>query len=804
MPLRRFPVLLSIFVLLSLLTHAGCGGGDSPGTPDPEPQPVPVTGSVTLPAGFPAEAGPLTIVCGAGGAGVGGDGAFTVLTGDGSAQLAVVRGADGPLLLGWIAEDAAAVGARSTAEALLFFALGTWLLPDEGQIAVRGLIGDLGVELDALEAAVAAAAVAHPTGLAEAQPAVQQALADAAAAVTAEAGEKGVIVEPAGERSGIAVLNQGGINTLTLKNSYRRRAVVFVQRSAWIGQDDVHHELAEPATSFELPPVGGFAGVLGTIGGWLAGDVAYTPVVSDPLPLELWPDSKVTEYTVKAGGASPPGDTEAWLTPAENAAIELVAIRTVVLDFFVPLMVNIAATSNQLGELDDILGAEQGTGAEVVAFINYCKDNVPAMWAHVQERDYGAAALDLFGAAATTPVFQQTLCDFLEHLLVRGGLNPANAAAALGNAASYLNLVGWINIAGNYMDSIIVASQIALSHHADLWDVRATQPTVHLSSSPTAMYQYDEADSLWVHVADELEDPQGWAFAYHWRCDGVAGTLVDPAHPEDRDNDFTTSRRSVGYVADGGAPGTERIIVEVAITEGGELTAVGADTLTLTVGARTLALTPVTTNVAADAVRWFEAKLTPPLPEGAEAVYAWSGGGSAGDLRSADGTPVPCETADASATYHAGMAAGSDAVHVTVYRVLEGGARRSLGTANATATVRPDMIEGRLVGYLWLYPEEHRFAAPLYVEFNLQPGVEHYQVHGYNFVDFTGYYGTEYLRNGPPFDSHDTQTETVYRLLLAGLGGSMDPDNPPNEETSGLNWNRSRFAGSVWEVWPLD
>ena len=65
----------------------------------------------------------------------------------------------------------------------------------------------------------------------------------------------------------------------------------------------------------------------------------------------------------------------------------------------------------------------------------------------------------------------------------------------------------------------------------------------------------------------------------------------------------------------------------------------------------------------------------PPLPEGAEAVYAWSGGGSAGTLRSADGTPAPCETADASATYHAGLAAGSDQVHVTVYR--DPGGRRA-------------------------------------------------------------------------------------------------------------------------------
>ncbi|MBK6900542.1 MAG: hypothetical protein IPH09_15245 [bacterium] len=56
MPLRRFPVLLSIFVLLSLLTRR-FQRRRFPSTPDPELQSVPVTGSVTCrPAS--AEAGP--------------------------------------------------------------------------------------------------------------------------------------------------------------------------------------------------------------------------------------------------------------------------------------------------------------------------------------------------------------------------------------------------------------------------------------------------------------------------------------------------------------------------------------------------------------------------------------------------------------------------------------------------------------------------------------------------------------------------------------------------------------------------
>jgi hypothetical protein len=810
MSLRSIPVLIALAALLAL---AGCGGGDSPGDPDPGPQPVPVTGSVDLPDGFPAGAGPLRVVCGTGGADVGGDGAFTVPTGDGSAQLAVIRGADGPLLMGWIAQDAAEVGARSTAEVLLYFTLGAWLLPDEGQVAVRGLIHGLDAELDELTAAVAAAVVAHPSGLGEPLPAVQAALAAAAAAVTAEggeasgegsgAGDKGVLIEPSEEQSGIAVLNRGGINAVTLKNSYRRRVVVFVQPTYWIGQDDLRHEIDQEPVSFEIDPVGGFAGVLGTIGAWLGGDVAYTPVESDPVELVDWPGSKITEYWIKVGGAGLQGGDEEWLTADEAAAIRQVEVKTVVLDFFLPLMVNFVSTVNQLGGLDDLLGGQQGAGGDVLSFVNYCKDSVPAMWGHVQDREYIAAALDLYNAAANTTEFRRTLFGFLDRLFIAAGVDRVSSAIALEDAVTYLDLVGWIDIAGSYLDSIIVSSHLALAHHAVDWDLRATRPAVHLSAAPTTLCQYDEVDSLWVRVADALEDPQGWAFAYRWRCAGAAGTLINPADPSDRSNDFTTSHRRVGYVADGGAPGAETIIVEVAITEGGELTPVGADTLSLAVSARTLTLTPATTNVAADAVRWFDAQFEPPLPEGAAAVYAWSGGGSAGTLRSADGTAAPCETADASATYHAGTTTGSDQVNVTVYRILEGGERRSLGSASATATVRPDMIEGRLVGYLWLYPEQFYYRAPVFVEFTKRPGTTHYRVHGYNYSDFTGYYGDDYLHTGPPFDSHDEQSDTVYRLFLTGMSGSLNPAAPPTYEEA-LSWNLSRFRGSVWEVWPLD
>ncbi len=794
-------------LLATLLLLPACGG-DPPQSPDPGPQPVAVTGSVVLPPGYPA-ATALSLACGTGTTAVATGGAFTVATEDGGAQLAVVYGADGPLLMGWISSAAATVSARTTAEVTLYFTLGAWLLPADGQVALRNLIAGLGTELDDLTAAIAAAAVTHPAGLTTPDPAVRTALAAAVAAARDTArqntpgtapGAKGLVIDPAQQQSGVAVVHQGGINTITLRNAYRRRVLAFVQRTAWVDRADLRHELDEPATSYEIDPVSGFAGVVGTIGGWLGGDNAYTPKASDPLPLPIVTEGRFTEFRVTVGGAGLL-DPVGLVLPNEETAFRDLAVRSVVLDYFLPMMVNFVSSVNQLDGLDDLLGGVAGSGDDALAFVAYCKDTVPALVTHVREGDCLGAVFDLYGAVSQTGEFRTRLFHLLEVLFVVAGAGYDNAAVALERAGNYLDLVGWFDVGGSLLDTVVVSSHLALSRQADTWWLQATLPSVHLSAAPATLAQGDAADSLWVRVEDDLEDPEGWAFAYRWRCAGATGTLVNPAHPDDRSNDFTTSNRRVGFVADGATAGVEAVIVEVAITQGGDLTPVGADTLQLTVTPRTVTLTPTTTNVAADAVRWFAAKCDPPLPEGTEVVYAWSGGGQAGTLRSADGTLAPCETADADATYHAGQATGSDEVAVTVYRVFEGGERRRLGAATATASVRPDMIEGRLVGRLNLYPEQSYYEAPVVVEFTKKPGTTRYLVHGYNYHDFTGYYGDSYLRTGPPFDSHDFQTDTVYSLFLTGMSGSLVPGHPPTEDEA-LGWNMARFEGSVWEVWP--
>jgi hypothetical protein len=183
------------------------------------------------------------------------------------------------------------------------------------------------------------------------------------------------------------------------------------------------------------------------------------------------------------------------------------------------------------------------------------------------------------------------------------------------------------------------------------------------------------------------------------------------------------------------------VTVTVSLKLGTDLQEVGSDTVSVSIAARSVALAPVSTNVAANA----------------------------GTLRSADGTHTPCETADPSATYHAGLAAGTDRIQVTMHLLLDGGERRTLGTATAQATVAPDMIEGHLLAEAIHDFEHPRCAGPVYVQFAKRPGVTSYLVHGYNYNDATGYYGSDYRHYGPPFDARDTQTESTYHIFLTGM-----------------------------------
>nr|MEE4267845.1 hypothetical protein [Candidatus Krumholzibacteria bacterium] len=348
---------VSLFTMLMILMLFPACGGDDSLTPAPEPEPEPtqeISANLTLPAGCTAPLDSLVVQNGLGQASVGADGRFTLTVRRGENHMAWVRGPEGnPLLAGWISEQSKTLDCRSTAEALVFFGTGIWTLPGDGQVQAQALLTALTTELDPLEAALAAELVAHPEGFSTFSQTCSEALDAAVVALMGLPG-KGLLIEPSAGSSGVEVLNQGGLNSVTVKNNWRRRLHVVIDRMGYV-QDGIEHASVLPVTDFEVPPIAGYAGFIGTLSSYFSGATAYLPVIHPPVQLENLAGADYTIYHVKSLGIGAGAGIEADLTAEELQMERWVAAKCVVMDFFIPLFLNIIADQAAAAELEGTL-----------------------------------------------------------------------------------------------------------------------------------------------------------------------------------------------------------------------------------------------------------------------------------------------------------------------------------------------------------------------------------------------------------------------------------------------------------------
>lgn len=574
--------LLSLITGFFLFFLPACSD-DSPGDPADQNQPPAlhtVSGQLALPADCTTDPATLSLNSSTGEATVEVDGAFAVELFDGTGQLVIATTSAGnPFLMGWVGDQHTEVSARTTAEVLVWMALGSWMLPYGEQGHSRELVCSLGGELDALEAAIEAELVDHPDGLTELSTGIRDALSATVTALLPDpalGGEKGVLIQPSEQRSGVEVLNRGGLNAITLKNSYRRRVWVSLDRIAYVDETDAEHELDEAANIFEIDPVEGFAGVVGTVGGYFTGDIAYTPVETEPIALQNVAEAKYSVYTLITGGmGSVPPDAEDALSSAELDAIEWVALKTMVWDFFVPLVMNIVSTSGQLEGADGIAGIDEDQISAVFTLLLYVKDTLPTIYRNSADGNVADALYDLWDVFTGSDEFKNLTFNLVRGLFERLGVEGGNAAYAMEEAANYLALVGWIDAVGGFMDTGAIAAHIGMSEVADRWELKVTDPQVTILPLAAFVQANAQVDTIRVNVDDDTGgEVDGSAYAYHWTCSGGFGNIVNPVHPTDTDNDFETHSDWVSYDA-GAAAGLDSVFVDVYKTLGSQRIFVG-------------------------------------------------------------------------------------------------------------------------------------------------------------------------------------------------------------------------------------
>lgn len=304
--LRRMLLLAlpSGLALTTPLALIGCGGGDDDAVPVRNPlldlPPGEVTSTLTrvlidMPAGLSM---PAAYVVGASGAvAVTANEAMVDVFADGP-QLATVMAADGtPLLMGWIGAGRPAISAHSTAHStatvLLHFGLG---LPFFGP-QTRDMLRDR-LETQAAVATfgtqIASILVADPKALATGSAALMDALGQAAqqllpppaSAAADRARPLGLKVEPATRLSGLQVVQGDTLNSCFVDNKFVRRAVVIVNREAWVDSTGQRH--AEPQAPaqvgevMELPLPSAIDSVSNTVAGWANQYLRASPIPSPP------------------------------------------------------------------------------------------------------------------------------------------------------------------------------------------------------------------------------------------------------------------------------------------------------------------------------------------------------------------------------------------------------------------------------------------------------------------------------------------------------------------------------------------
>jgi hypothetical protein len=800
---RLLPTLfaLALAAAAAVLLLSGCGG-DDPAGPTPEPGPelrptVRLVGEVALPEGWTGDPAGVSVVNGLATAGCDAAGVFSLKTHADHDQFALALGASGePLLLGWFGAGRTQLSARTTAETLVWFALGAWMLPDSLGNEVRGILADPATDLAGLEAAWTAAVTAQPGGVAGENVAVHDALQAAVTALLADPG-KGVIIEPGAQQSGIDVLNEGGINKLTIMNSYRRRAVGFLWRESWEDTLDVEHEYddEEPFLQVEIPPTDAFGGTLNTILGYITGNSAYVPTAMDPIQLDHHDGAVQTNYRLNVLGIGllEPDDLSLY-SSWELEQGEWMAMKCLVLDYFLPMVLNIAGAAGTVaGEVfnDDIPG-------QVNDFIAFVGNELPNFYTEMNNGDWQGALLELWNAALTNGTMQGWVRDTIEDLLQSARFTADETATVMGPVNRLFAVIGIVDIIGNLFDNITFGYHVGECKTAESWEIAVTTPRVHIEPREKEMMAFGSQMLELIADDDTGGNPEGWSYAYHWTCTGRHGTMYNPRNMNDSGNDFFTSSEFVQYVAEHGSEGEEDFTCELYYQLGTEQTLINDATAKLYVIRQHIAL-PDTQFTCPRGTVVMLPTLVPPYEGTGTVLWTWSGGGVNGTLRGSGNESPPWTSESNQASFLVDSDGGDDHVTCVASIRYENEVVSPVDTVNVLIK---DMSSFEpYAGQHVCHPQFDVVDGGCYcgffiaVHFREMPGVQRYRIHGTGFNDPL-YYGTVY--------DHTIQTQYLLRdenglyVKLTWGYGNCDCANPP--DSCSAMW---RFAGATWEISPV-
>lgn len=620
------------------------------------------TGQVVLPPGSGWDLASLQVLGGQNASGVTAAGGFSVFQpGSGPALVALVA-SNQPVLLGYVGAPGGGVSAGSTANWLLFQAVGGYRLPPSTWAQVLGLI-DASPEAQALAGVIRAGVATNPLALVQGEAAISNALWVAAGTLVKSHGSPvplgrsprhdpeelqagSLVIEgpyPAAQTGLRCEHNPAGAG-LVLVNDYRRHLMYFVYRVGYEDAQGVVHELPAwervKGINDYLPGVNAVDGVLSSLAGVMMGQVAYGPSVSAEIRLTVQPEDarKVFYRIVATGPAGEVSVPEVLRTHPLRGEWDRAYQWMEGLEFAKEYFVPVVFAGLEVGNMGEALKGRWQLGIELADTLSAAGLDIgTALRAHQYD--------DALKTVVKELVTNEDLREGVVRLGVRWGVihaTEAQAEALLKHVARILKIADAVVLG---FDLAMVSDHILRSYPLVYWDVTVLPPRVELEASERAA-NAQEPVSLTATVTP-LPDLTNSLVKFHWQTSGQGRLRYQAGVMVKEGTDFevvvTNGSCTVSYQNRSNATHGATEAVRVAVkrvdvsVEGTREVLVGEATNELFVINVQASLKPAETNLLAGEAAVLALKLEPPQPKGlSNLVYTWTLDGSSGSLSGAE------------------------------------------------------------------------------------------------------------------------------------------------------------------------
>lgn len=512
---RAFAAFLAVAVTLcSLLFIQGCGGGggSTGSATDFKLTPTPVDAQVSLPAGTPiSDLGTLTVWSAGGATPLSASGLSNVTIYNGGPQYTDVRDSAGRLvLLKYLSSSSTTINAESTAEALVFFAVGGATQVGGGALTVlQGVksFAGFGAVVDEVEEQLAAQGyISFDTGNLKARI---QDIIDSIG--SAPATNRGTIAEPT-YASGLF------LDTITdgefkIQNNYLRRARGWLRQVSYVGADGIEVEALGEYKKFDIEAPARYGGLTNTVYGILTGNMTWQPTVSEALPIPLAPANALeTKYELKTFGLGASFGLTTEMTVEEKEESVSIAFKSLILDATLPVIANIILPLN--GDAIDKFMNFVAVNAVFTDLINIARETVPEVYDLLNQGKLREAITTMWDTGFTSntmlPLVMQIAIVFWVEFASDELFEQYGDIGETIN--SRLKLLGYVDVFFSSADMAIFTNDFLRSDRRNLFTIRTTRGKATLVPESLIVPVFD---TTLVNAVIQNKDPNA-IYKYEW------------------------------------------------------------------------------------------------------------------------------------------------------------------------------------------------------------------------------------------------------------------------------------------------